>query len=288
MEIHQIGSLTELYADGGGNFITESYPTNFHGKFTRKPLVGGEKPEDFRDVTEQEWVAIAAQDAKWVKPPQSFIDQWDKACGEFGRYNPTTGYFELNGLTDITYEEAVTIYTNTRYNGGKCEWLYAGFSGYRTNIPLPRSVQSSYLVGFRGFCYGAHFEVLNVRGIALDTTANVLTGSYKQIIGIVSLLYLNSTVDLSHGKFEDVELKFVGANLLLNKSSSLSFDSVKYLVANATNTSAITIKVHPDVYAKLTGDTTNEAAGTLSADELAQWQQVLTDAAAKNISFATD
>ena len=45
--------------------------------------------------------------------------------------------------------------------------------------------------------------------------------------------------------------------------------------------------VHPDVYAKLTGDTTNAAAAALAADVLTQWQQVLADAMAKNISFAT-
>lgn len=55
----------------------------------------------------------------------------------------------------------------------------------------------------------------------------------------------------------------------------------------AQGTTQITITVHPSVYAKLTGDTTNEAAAALTPEELAQWQQVLTDAVAKNISFAT-
>lgn len=228
------------------------------------------------------WVRLATID----DTTKVFIDMWNQACGKFGCYNPTTGFFELNGLTDITYEEAVKIYTNTHYNGGGCNWLYAGFN-YRTNIPLPDSVQSSYLVGFRGFCYGANFEVLNVRGIKLDTTANVLTGSYKQIIGEIILSSIKPIVDFSNSKFEDVQFKGVNTNLLLDNSRSLSFDSVKYLVANATNSSAITIKVHPDVYAKLTGDTTNEAAAALSAAELAQWQEVLMDAANKNISFAT-
>ena len=37
----------------------------------------------------------------------------------------------------------------------------------------------------------------------------------------------------------------------------------------------------------LTGDTTNSAAAALTASELAAWKQVVTDAAAKKISFAT-
>ena len=70
-------------------------------------------------------------------------------------------------------------------------------------------------------------------------------------------------------------------------SPLLTFSTMQYLVTNAANTSSITVTVHPDVYAKLTGDTTNAAAAALSASELAQWQQVATNAAAKNIAFAT-
>lgn len=56
---------------------------------------------------------------------------------------------------------------------------------------------------------------------------------------------------------------------------------------SASSTFTDTVTVHPDVYAKLTGDTANEAAEALTPEELAQWQQLLTDAIAKNIVFAT-
>ena len=62
---------------------------------------------------------------------------------------------------------------------------------------------------------------------------------------------------------------------------------MQYLVTNAANTSPITVTVHPDVYAKLTGDTTNAAAAALTSDELAQWTALVTTANSKNISFAT-
>lgn len=70
-------------------------------------------------------------------------------------------------------------------------------------------------------------------------------------------------------------------------SPLLTFSTMQYLVTNAANTSSITVTVHPDVYAKLTGDTTNAAASALTADELAQWQALVTTANSKNISFAT-
>ena len=70
-------------------------------------------------------------------------------------------------------------------------------------------------------------------------------------------------------------------------SPLLTFSTMQYLVTNAANTSPITVTVHPDVYAKLTGDTTNAAAAALTSDELAQWTALVTTANSKNISFAT-
>ena len=69
----------------------------------------------------------------------------------------------------------------------------------------------------------------------------------------------------------------------------IDLDSFTYMVEHrATHiTDAYTITVHADVYAKLTGDTTNEAAAALTAEELAQWQALLTKAAGKHIAFAS-
>lgn len=86
---------------------------------------------------------------------------------------------------------------------------------------------------------------------------------------------------------EEVRIYKLRYNISFVSCPLLSLDSIRYMVTNSANTSAITITVHPDVYAKLTGDTTNAAAAALPSDVLAQWQQVLADAMAKNISFAT-
>lgn len=88
-------------------------------------------------------------------------------------------------------------------------------------------------------------------------------------------------------KIREVRLKGLKSNISFHYSNILSLASLQYLVANAANTTAITVTVHADVYAKLTGDTTNAAVAALTGEELAAWQQVLADAVAKNISFAT-
>lgn len=72
-----------------------------------------------------------------------------------------------------------------------------------------------------------------------------------------------------------IEISRLQQNINFRWSRNLSLESLQYMVANAANTSAITITVHADVYAKLTDETNTE------------WYQVLLDAADKNITFAT-
>lgn len=88
---------------------------------------------------------------------------------------------------------------------------------------------------------------------------------------------------------ETAKIKSLKNSVSFAQSPLLSLESLRFTVDNRPDyfTSAIIITVHADVYAKLTGDTTNAAAAALTEEELAQWNQVLVDAAAKNISFAT-
>lgn len=97
---------------------------------------------------------------------------------------------------------------------------------------------------------------------------------------ISGTIYLDSRVDTNNTfrgcrALETVYISYLTKSLSLSDSPLLSLASLQYLVDNATNTSAITVTVHPTVYAKLT-DTAN-----------AEWHKVLADAAEKNIAFAT-
>lgn len=67
----------------------------------------------------------------------------------------------------------------------------------------------------------------------------------------------------------------------------LNLNSFAYLVSHKYQNADTPVMVHPDVYAKMTGDTTNAAAAALTEEELAQWMQIVTDAAVKNITFLT-
>lgn len=93
-------------------------------------------------------------------------------------------------------------------------------------------------------------------------------------------------------ELESFQLKGLRYNLDLKWSPKLSLATMQYLVDNAstaiTAEKPVVVTVHADVFAKLTGDTTNEAAAALTNDEKAAWAAVLTAATSKYISFATD
>lgn len=83
---------------------------------------------------------------------------------------------------------------------------------------------------------------------------------------------------------EEVRIAYV-ANMSFSNSAKLSAASISHGITYGV--SGVTIIFHPDVYAKLIGDTTNEAAAALTAEELAQWTALGDVAAEKNIAIAT-
>lgn len=103
--------------------------------------------------------------------------------------------------------------------------------------------------------YGCQQLVTIIGGITFENTANNLA-----FISCKSL--------------QDVQFNMLRYNVDLRDSPLLTLESFQYLIENATNTSAITVTVHADVYAKLTDP------------QQAEWYAVNTAAQGKQISFA--
>lgn len=223
-----------------------------------------------------------------------FDDEWRAAGGKVIVSGVTYG---CNGTDDLTYDEAVEIkslYSKRKHNS--CSRM---FFACQTRALLPiwipnASVDISYMfvsspkitkivflsnlvpcVVIANNITAAFHTCTRLREI--DGTINA---SNAQGIGLVST-FLNCYA------LEEIRIKLLKESIHFETCSKLSLDSISYLVNNAANTSVITVAVHPDVYAKLTGDTTNAAAAALTPEELAQWQQILVDAAEKQITFAT-
>lgn len=214
-------------------------------------------------------------------------------------YNEETGYYELNGLTDITEEEMLAIFAHTAMYGYGGQNVFSRCIGYydkvRTNFPILGYGVS--MEQFFPFGESSYFEVLNLMPLfeyrrggleSLRYTMGVHNGYSSVLNGCRKLRRVYGTIQLNTS-FEgsictncdlltDIRVKglYTSINFCVN-SPSLSLESVSYLVENATNTSAITVTVHPDVLAKLQDEEGHP-----------DWYAVNTTAQEKQISFATE
>ena len=226
-----------------------------------------------------------------------FCDLFNAAAGTAGYAKYTNGVWDckLNGLT-LTYDEAVLIYNVT--NGSPATEGFCN-ARIRTNLWNDRL----------GYCNGpaddkcpvmlfdrcSNIEV--IRFSAWVSDPRLMFGHCEKLTKVIggfigdggwpkapmTELFPHSPLITSF-KLERLQNDVSFAN-----NPRIDLDSFTYMVEHRTtfNTNVYTITVHADVYAKLTGDTTNEAAAALTAEELAQWQALLTKAAGKHIAFAS-
>ena len=220
---------------------------------------------------------------------ESFIPIWDYVCSgvngqaAIGKYNKTTGFFELNGLTDITFDEAIRIYQTRisrvqdisygcRYNTQRTN-LNNAFIDYAHSASIAQAASSSKkLEVFR-------LTSNNGQGFSASDMQSAFhsCSSLRKIIPHIrvgSITNPNNAFYLC-AALEDIQLHGVRCSYNFQWSPLLSYDSLSYMIKNATNTGAITITVHPDVFAKLT-DSSNE-----------EWYALNELAISKNITFAT-
>lgn len=230
----------------------------------------------------------------------SFNDIWDSAFGEYGKYDPANAPdaehpYLGNGIW-MSYEEAqrVWLYRSVwpyvpNYNG----------SNIPTNVPFfnasgQNAVYAQWCAIGGNVLDGSGIKVWNIGGnvnyprIFPDTFNLESWNPLRKIIGVFTIALKHSPGCWASSTIEDFRWKGINRSLhLFSYAPNLTFESVRFAINYASNTSAITITVNPAVYAKLTGDTTNAAAAALTDEEAAAWQGLVTAAAAKNISFAT-
>lgn len=209
-------------------------------------------------------------------------------------WNASTGFWELNELTDLTTDEMQLIYQEAHLQGSGVDMPgYFAASNSRTNICLNSGSVTTSLE--RTFYARLQYVTVKVVRSGLLWCSNINQCFYQcrnleTVIGVIRIAFANavpSTTFFECFKLKTISLQNLSQNVSFPDSPLLSLESLQYMVNNASNTSAITITVHADVYAKLTGDMTNAAAAALTPDELAQWMALVETAAEKNITFAT-
>lgn len=176
-------------------------------------------------------------------------------------YNATSGYWELNGLTDITTEEMRNIYALKETLG---PGSYSR-TNIRTNL-ISRRYGAAYRgqIGLRGAFAQTSLEVA-----ALDPTlacsdviyAFTTNPKLKKIINplIISSATNNSGFMYGNALLEDLELKGLNFNLSFGVCANLTSASIAYMITNA-GTANITITLHADAYARAMADSAVQTA----------------------------
>lgn len=185
------------------------------------------------------------------------------------KYNEATGYYELNGLTDITEEQMRVIYEKT------WGWWIAlpnlngfGDSSARTNIPCPDYkrlyYQSDCNLGSSFAVTGSldnNLEVLNFiptrfpneSFIKLSIRAmNWMCQGNTKPLTIMGTLDAGKVPDNNSlnigGNVKAINIKNLQKNIRFYDSKVLSKESVLYMINNSTATTTITIGLNKAVY----------------------------------------
>ena len=181
------------------------------------------------------------------------------------KYNEATGFYELNGLTDITEEQMRVIYEKTWG-----WWLHLpslnGFGSAlpRTNIPCPDYKIIAYASNINIHSIFAvsgnddNLEVVNLRALHTPTIFDeikivdlnwVFQGDKKlrEVQGIINIKEARSNLNIG-GNIETINIKGLKVNIRFYNSQRLSKESVLYMINNSEATTAITIGLNKAVY----------------------------------------
>ena len=257
------------------------------------------------EVTTAEKAKLEASEAAWVEPPQSFIDLWNSRCNfgtnlVIGKYDPVNAPdihhpFMANKLW-FTYQEAVDV-----LNASGVKYSANSISFYHT-YPRVKTLLPTMISGANGTCNFSYCtSLVNIRLLdgymnnldgAASGTPTLSTGlnNLERILTAI-IPQSNSTSNFNDcTKLHELKFKFshTGCTAInISKLPLWSLESAQYSVKNKTTSVDVTITVHPNVFAKLTGDTSNAAAAALSEEELQQWMALPDLAADKQITFVT-
>lgn len=203
------------------------------------------------------------------------------------KFNDETGYYEMNELTDLTENDCIKMYAY--YKPNAIMTSYSGmwqYSSIRTNFPIPFPDNPyEWTFAYRG-CYNLEIAKPSGQSSLLVKTFNAALqncNKLRKVLTIIRCFNNDTNINFNLPLLEYYKIQAIQVNVRLI-SPKINYESVRYWIDNAANTSAITITVHPTTYGYLTGtiEPTEQVGGTTE-----EWQQIVTDAQARQISFVT-
>ena len=196
-------------------------------------------------------------------------------------YNEQTGYYELNGLNDITEEEMKDIWMRYMIDSGTNRYASGWLSmneGQRTN--LPSLTRADIITGIDNSISGRDMEVFNIaakdrnpygRKCYIGGGSTFAWSEMPKLKKVLGVLRYNSSspgsFDFYRGSpfsncplLEEIRIERMNKSHSFAPSANLSKDSVLYMIQNATPSSdasagSITITLHASAYERLKDDT---------------------------------
>lgn len=234
----------------------------------------------------------------------SYMQYLHKVYEEYGAvYNAETGYWELNGLTDLTEEDMwdIWLWTHNIINQPDLAQAFSS-APIRTTFSHPSCslYRASLGTSLNQAAYNCKFlEIFHVTSLpdgSIKITSSSVSACHNAFLSCLELREITDILDVSVNtpslfsaafslcaKLCKVRIKGLRQNVSFKHSPLISYESLNYLVTNAANTAAITVTVHPTTYSYLTGTAqpTEEVGGTTE-----EWQALVTTAQGKQITFA--
>ena len=192
------------------------------------------------------------------------------------------GYYYLNGLGDITEEQMMDIYNAGRLKvEGK--GFYAKNTKIRTTLPLYISGQEGYdalviksifadATGIEVAMFSTSISVVDRYGISIANQDiyysfyNCRKLRYIQDLALGGTNARNTSAFNNCNALEYVKIRNLAINISFSDSSMIKKESVEFIIKYANPSSAITITLHPDAYARLADDA--EIVAALQAQPL--------------------
>lgn len=257
-------------------------PVNLSGYYTKTEVDKKVKPLADSIGTDND--AASANGSLYARIKKNATDIYDYASkmssgtlrdlyiSAGAKYNEQTGYYELNGLTDITEEEMRKIYLLYITNSSNAEYLVSWMfypNNFRTNIP-PHMTYATNIQN--SISDNAVLEVLALSDYKLYIQGSVATahGSFPKLRRVVGYwVYAGnnpSSFNFDYGQpfqncplLEEIRMEKINKSHTFAVSPNLSKESVLYMITNANPPSgaavgSITITLHPTAYARLKDD----------------------------------
>lgn len=190
------------------------------------------------------------------------------------------GHYYLNGLGDITEEQMTMIYNRGLFTGNE----YSPFGSNKTRFNIIRTnlgrvgmwnndINARYMAYSNQTLEVFILNVSNVRPGATLTAAN----THAFVLECTNLRIIDTSVKLKANKWEsnaftgctaleEVRITSLQSDVMFQDSSLLSKASILFMIQDAAPTTAITITLHPDAYARLADDA--EIVAALEAQPL--------------------